>query len=142
MRAAEFVPGKVQKIDEFLPVLGAIGGALGRGALTAGGALGRGIGSLGGAALGAAGDIVGGAAQGIGSAVGGVAKGVGNAVGGISQGVQSATGTTTQQTSSDKTVGAVTPIKPGTMLQIPGMGKVKVVSATPTTITLDTSRIQ
>jgi len=106
MRAREFITERNQeKLDEFLPLIG----ALARGV---GGTLARGAGT----ALGAAGGLAGGAAQGIGSAVGGVVKGIGNAIGGISQGIKSATGTSGSTGSS---AASTTPAKKADPVNVP-----------------------
>jgi hypothetical protein len=75
MRARDFIPqNKKEKVDEFLPVLGAAAGALGRGAAALGGAalrggaaLGRGIGNAVTQGANALGQVAGQAASGVAS---------------------------------------------------------------------------
>ena len=102
MRAREFVESK-QQVQEFAPIVAALGGALARGAATAGGALVKGAvgaaGKIGLGAMAAAGKV----AQGAVNAAGKVAQGAATQIGKQPVGTVGTSGSTTTP-ASDKPV--------------------------------------
>ena len=128
MRAHEFIPeAKDEELDEFLPLIGAAGGALARGAAAGAGALGRGA-MAAGRAIGR-----GAAAAGRGLAQG--AKAVGNIAGqaavGIANGIASGDDSGAEKQDSNQ-------IKAGGRVSIPKLGAVDIIAVTPTGVTLNT----
>ena len=91
MRAREFITDhKAEKLDEFLPLIAAAGGALARGAVAGGTALARGAATAGGAALRGAANIGGKIAQGVGQAGTKIAQGAQQVGTKVAQGAQTA----------------------------------------------------
>ena len=133
MRAKEFITEKkqLQQVDEFLPVLGAAAGALGRAALTGGAALGRGAMAAGSALAKGAGQV----ASGIGKAAttaGNVASKAATAVGNVANkagqvGSQIAGQMGAGQTQTPQQIQAELP-KPGSLFNHPQFGPIKVLS--------------
>lgn len=132
MRFREFAPRKRnrndQQVDEVLPAIGAIGGALARGAVAAGGALARGVGSLAGAA-----------ARGVGSALSGAAKTAGSQLF-TQQGMQRMMGNKPGQATTPQQTTPPVQIKPGVKILHPGLGPTKIKSLQGKDAVLDTQK--
>lgn len=131
MRAHEFIPeAKDEELDEFLPVIGAVGGALARGAAAAGSAIGRGAAAVGrGVVQGA--KAVGSGAAAVGSGIARGAEVVGNVVGAAK--AAKAAKDNAQDNTQDNTQ-----LKAGGRVSIPKLGAVDIISVTPTGVTLNT----
>jgi hypothetical protein len=120
MRASEFiVDHKEEQLDEFLPLIGAAGGALARGASTAGSAIGRGAAAVG------RGVVQG--AKAVGSGIARGAKVVGNVVS-AAKAAKAA-----KDTAQDDTQ-----LKAGGRVNIPKLGAVDIIAVTSTGVTLNT----
>jgi len=104
MKIRELINEDDQRVDEFLPLIGAALGGLARGAASLGGAALRGAASIGGDIAKGAGELGSAAASDAGELGGAAAKGVGNlagkAVSGIEQGIAKAA---TSSSSNDST---------------------------------------
>jgi len=142
MRAHEFIPeSKDEELDEILPLIGAAGGVLARGAVAAGGAAMRGAAAAGrglarGAAAAGRGLVQGAKAVGRGvvKGAGEVANAVGDVAGqaaaGVAQGMAAGGGGSTKQDDNQ--------IKAGGRVNIPKLGAVDIIAVTPTGVTLNT----
>jgi hypothetical protein len=141
MRAYEFIPeSKDEELDEILPLIGAAGGVLARGAVAAGGAAMRGAAAAGrglarGAAAAGRGLVQGAKAVGRGvvKGAGEVANAVGDVAGqaaaGVAQGMAAGGGAAKQDDNQ---------IKAGGRVNIPKLGAVDIIAVTPTGVTLNT----
>lgn len=127
MRASEFiVDHKEEQLDEFLPLIGAAGGALARGAAAAGSAIGRGAAAVGrGVVQGA--KAVGSGAAAVGSGIARGAEVVGNVVS-AAKAAKAA-----KDTAQDDTQ-----LKAGGRVNIPKLGAVDIIAVTSTGVTLNT----
>ena len=140
MRFREFAPRKRnrdQQVDEVLPAIGAVGGALARGAMAAGGALVRGATALGGAALRGAGNLAAQGAKALGQTAGQAASKALFTPQGLQRqmGAQPGKAATAQQ-------GTTPPvqIKPGVKILHPGIGPTKIKSIQGKDAVLDTQK--
>ena len=149
MRFREFAPRKRnrdQQVDEVLPaVIGAVGGALGRGALAAGGALARGATAAGGALARGAASLGGAALRGAGNLATQGVKTLGQAAGQVAskalftpQGMQRQTGAQPGAQTGQQT--PPVQIKPGVKILHPGIGAVKIKNVQGKDAVLDTQK--
>lgn len=138
MRAHEFIPeGNDEELDEILPLIGAVGGALARGAAAGVGALGRGAvagaGALGRGAA-AAGRGLAQGAKAVGRGAGKVANAVGDIAGqaaaGVAQGIAAGGGGAEKQDDNQ--------LRAGGRVSIPKLGAVDIIAVTSSGVTLNT----
>jgi len=130
MRAHEFIPeGNDEELDEILPLIGAVGGVLARGAAAGAGALGRGAAAAGrGIAQGA--KAVGrGVVKGAGKVANAVGDIAGQAAAGVAQGMASGGGAEKQDDNQ---------LRPGGRVSIPKLGAVDIIAVTSSGVTLNT----
>lgn len=131
MRAHEFIPeGNDEELDEILPLIGAVGGALARGAAAGVGALGRGAAAAGrGLAQGAL--AVGrGVVKGAGKVANAVGDIAGQAAAGVAQGIAADGGGAEKQDDNQ--------LRAGGRVSIPKLGAVDIIAVTSSGVTLNT----
>jgi hypothetical protein len=131
MRAHEFIPeGEDEELDEILPLIGAVGGALARGAAAGVGALGRGAAVVGRGLVQGAKAVGRGVVKGAGLAANAVGDVAGQAAAGLAQGMTAGGSGSTKPDSNQ--------IKAGGRVSVPKLGAVDIIAVTPTGVTLNT----